>query len=120
MTTLGASMKEENESLCEKSYEALSTYCYYQEGSRTLRIQMLLFSKDQQKKSMTLVQDAFREACGSGEFCEVRVFEKSYVVSVSDRKCAQIITEIIEKKCLGKRKWIKDMFQKLILFLFEN
>lgn len=116
MTTLEVTMKEGNESLCEKGYEALSTYCYYEEKSRTLRIQMLLFNKDQRKNSMTLVQSAFREACGSNKSCEVRVFENSYVVSVSGRKHAQAITEILEKECFGERNGIKDAFKQFVLF----
>jgi len=120
MTTLEVPMKEGNGSLREEGYEALSTYCYYQEKSRTLRIQMLLFNKDQQKSSMTIIQDAFHEACRDNNPCNIRVFQNSYLVLVSNRARAQAIAEILEKKCLGERKWIKDMFQKLMLFLFRN
>ncbi len=112
-------MKEGNESLLEKGYEALSTYCYYQKESRTLRIQMLLFNKDQQKNSVTIIQDSFHEVCGGNNPCEVRVFESSYTVFVPDRKCAQAIVETLEKKCFGERGSFKDTLKKFMLFVFS-
>lgn len=120
MTTLEVTMKEGNESLLEKGYEALSTYCYYQKESRTLRIQMLLFNKDQQKNSVTIIQDAFREACRDNNSCSVRVFQSSYLVVVSNRVHAQAVAEILERRCFGERKGLKYVFRKLTLFLFRN